>query len=215
MYDDLILKEDELAHYGRLGMKWYQHLFGNDTRVGKAGRNHKLFEKKSAEDRRTSRAVKAANKAANLQVKRDAKLAKAKASTDYKMARINQKKAIAETKRAAKVAAYQADGYKKLRNKKGEFDTKKVSKVMNLMSDTEVKALVNRMTDERKIADIKHDDIRRGKENVENTFKTMREVGGMTGTAMKVGGSIAGKSNTDTFMKVADVMSQMNAGKKK
>lgn len=29
---------DELVHYGRLGMKWYQHIYGDDPRWGRNGR---------------------------------------------------------------------------------------------------------------------------------------------------------------------------------
>lgn len=39
-----VITEDDpttLVHYGRLGMKWYQHIFGDDPRWGRSGRNSK------------------------------------------------------------------------------------------------------------------------------------------------------------------------------
>lgn len=33
-----IIKEDELMHYGRKGMKWYQHIFGDEAKAKRAKR---------------------------------------------------------------------------------------------------------------------------------------------------------------------------------
>lgn len=59
-HSDLELADDELAHYGRLGMKWYKNIFGRQKALSKAVR---IYErKKSSQKRNELKAAKALKK---------------------------------------------------------------------------------------------------------------------------------------------------------
>ena len=65
----IVSQEDYLAHYGRKGMKWYQHIFGGEE--SKRARDERRTEKRRA------KLDKKANKIAKWNAKFDKNLAKA------------------------------------------------------------------------------------------------------------------------------------------
>ena len=55
----IVSEQDYLAHYGRKGMKWYQHIFGEDSTLSKAAERFKkdVQESSKAEKVKTAGAL--------------------------------------------------------------------------------------------------------------------------------------------------------------
>lgn len=106
--DQTIHTRGELMHYGRLGMKWYQHIFGSDLRTGRYGRNSKNTTNRKP-PKAGSKEAKAAQKAAKIAAKNAAKsskpLTKAQQEKARKAAEKQQQAEMDEKVRLAKEAA--------------------------------------------------------------------------------------------------------------
>lgn len=127
---------DELYHYGRTGMKWYQHIFGDDPRWGRNGRNDK------------ARAAKREAKA----VKRAAKLAKKTAKAQAKAAKNANKPLNANQKRrqeALERKRLQAEVNEQVNAAKEA--AKKIARNVWVESNGDIQAMRQRLIDQRQL----------------------------------------------------------------
>lgn len=129
---------DELYHHGRLGMKWYQHIFGKEYEHAKYNQTtSKRIKKISSDTDEKIRKMK-------IKAKQDAKIAKAKRKSDAKIA-----KAKDYLDKKYKVKANKSPDKSKSQNQNQKQETKNN---ISELSDYEINKLINRMNLEKTYA---------------------------------------------------------------
>ena len=130
---------DELYHHGRLGMKWYQHIFGQAYA-------HAKYNKKAKAE--TKEKIKKINKDTNdkirkmkIKAKQDAKLKKAKNEADEK---VEKAKTLLEKKYGLKTKSPNKNSKEKPQNKK-----QSIKDTVKDMSEEELRSKTNRLTAEK------------------------------------------------------------------
>ncbi len=96
----VINEDDYLAHYGRKGMKWYQHIYGEETPVNRKGYRY----------------AKKAAKISKYAAKRDKAFKKGK---KYKIFFSNTRYKMATAKAARMITKISRKGYKMTKNDLG------------------------------------------------------------------------------------------------
>jgi len=128
-----IRRKDELYHYGRYGMKWGRHIYGDDPRWGYNGRDSNNNPKKKSD--LSYRVKRIASKAGDVAVK--------SGKTAKKIAIKTGKFAAEKTKEGAK-------SFKEY--SKARAEAKRRGRDSKLMSDAEIKANTTRLELEKKYA---------------------------------------------------------------
>lgn len=126
-----------LQHYGRLGMKWYQHIFGDDPRYGTNGRN-------SQNEGKSKASMLTRIKEHRARVKADKRRRAEEREDESFLKRTGRKIHAIDKEHAEKVKAKAMHS----------GDPRIIRKYMDLMSDAELNAAVKRAGDVKKLYDI-------------------------------------------------------------
>ena len=142
-----IVKSDEsLQHYGRLGMKWYKHIYGESEAFNRASDHARKLDSqfKKRYEKVISERTKNASKIATRQAKYDV----AKAKTDYKMAR---GRTYTGNRKTTRLGRKLARAKKPVVIAEGKY-SKAVAKTSNFLNK------MNKEFDNKKVSSIKNDD---------------------------------------------------------
>lgn len=143
----------DIYHYGRLGMKWYQHIFGKD-RSSSSGRKKKVANSSKSKQTNVSSSKKA-TKSASTSSALSKLHAKAQANKLAKKQVEEKQKAETDTINARKLEYKQA-------KKKGGLST---------ASDQELANRIKRMQMEKQYRDLLNEDEREGTKVAEKMVK--------------------------------------------
>lgn len=125
----------ELKHYGRLGMKWYQHIYGDDTRWGRNGRAKNADRAKK--EAKAGKAQHQASKTRKRLSKDRLKEAKKRATKSVNgVPEQNSKNNISE--KSAKKAVSQA-----------KASAKEIAKNIWITSDGDIQRMIQRLQNQR------------------------------------------------------------------
>lgn len=138
---------DELYHSGRKGMKWYQHIFGDEAQQRRRAKRMKKNADKVARIKEKIRIAEESNKLKQMKADAKKKLKETKGETSKikKLKKEDIKKQIeekkAETEKAKKTAAPVTP----------QTSARAIARSMGGMSDEEVKKHLQRLTAEKSI----------------------------------------------------------------
>lgn len=138
---------DELYHSGRKGMKWYQHIFGDEAQQRRRAKRMKKNADKVARIKEKIRIAEESNKLKQMKADAKKKLKETKGETSKikKLKKEDMKKQIEETKaeseKAKKTTAPAAP----------QTSARAIARSMGGMSDEEVKKHLQRLTAEKSI----------------------------------------------------------------
>lgn len=188
--------DDVLMHYGRKGMKWYQHIFSAAQTAGRTVASGAKTVYKTSQKVRDDRIEKAKNNAINT-----GDYEKIKKYEKY-MSDADLKKAQTRMESNAKLRTLQSEvgPSKRVQKKidkavrKGDF--KNLMKLEKRMSDKDFKAAYDRLDTRRKLKDMNDQSV------LEKGIKVMETIG-------RVGGAVL------TIKKTAQGFRQVKADKEK
>ena len=194
-YDGLTINDESLEHYGRLGMKWGQHIFGKDPAKGRA-----YIDKKR----------KALS--ANVALAKDA----ARRGNAKKLAQLNKKtkKMVADVKQLEEMYE-RATGQKYSSSRTGEAEdavtqTKQASKetilktgsakdvfaIKEQLTQTELQDAINRIQKENALAGLKTSEVQQKINNAKNFTDTIINAGNTAVNAFNTYENVAKMVNT-------------------
>lgn len=137
--DQTVHSRAELYHYGRTGMKWYQHIFGDDPRWGRNGRNKAVRDAKR-EAKAAKRAAKLAKKTAKAQAKAEKNANKPlNANQKRRQEALERKRLQAEVNEQVNAAKEAA---------------KKVARNVWTETDGDIEKLIKRLRDQQTLKDL-------------------------------------------------------------
>lgn len=194
-YDGLTIDDTSLEHYGRVGMKWGQHIFGKDPAAGR-----KYIDKKR-------KAL-----AANVSLAKDA----ARRGNAKKLAKLNAKtkKMAADVKQLEEMFE-EATGQKYNSNVDGEAaakETKDTAKaeilrsgsakdvfaIKDQLTQSEMQDAINRIQKETQLAKLRDEQINSKINTAQNYVKTAISLGGTAVDAFNTYEKVAKMTNTIT-----------------
>lgn len=166
---------DELCHSGRKGMKWYQHIFGDEAKQRRRAKRMKKNADKVARIKEKIRIAEESNKLKQMKADAKKKLKETKGETSKikKLKKEDMKKQIEETK-AEKEKAKKTTG-----PVAPQTSARAIARSMGGMSDEEVKKHLQRLTAEKSIRQLAAEEADRAKNPAEKYIKnTLKSVAG-------------------------------------
>lgn len=146
--------DDVLMHYGRKGMKWYQHIFSAAKTAGGAVASGAKLVYKTGQKVRNDRIEKAKTNAINTgNYEKIKKYEKYMSDTDLKKAQTRME-SNAKLKDLQRDAAPSTSVQKKIDKAVRKGDFKKLMKLEKRMSDKDFKAAYDRLDTRRKLKDM-------------------------------------------------------------
>lgn len=158
---------DELYHSGRKGMKWYQHIFGDEAQQRRRAKRMKKNADKVARIKEKIRIAEESNKLKQMKADAKKKLKETKGETSKikKLKKEDMKKQIeekkAETEKAKKTTAPVTP----------QTSARAIARSMGGMSDEEVKKYLQRLTAEKSIRQLAAEEADRAKNPAEKYIK--------------------------------------------
>ena len=166
---------DELYHSGRKGMKWYQHIFGDEAKQRRRAKRMKKNADKVARIKEKIRIAEESNKLKQMKADAKKKLKETKGETSKikKLKKEDMKKQIeekkAETEKAKKTTGPVAP----------QTSARAIARSMGGMSDEEVKKYLQRLTAEKSIRQLAAEEADRAKSPAEKYIKnTLKSAAG-------------------------------------
>lgn len=166
---------DELYHSGRKGMKWYQHIFGDEAQQRRRAKRMKKNADKVARIKEKIRIAEESNKLKQMKADAKKKLKETKGETSKikKLKKEDMKKQIEETKaeseKAKKTTAPAAP----------QTSARAIARSMGGMSDEEVKKHLQRLTAEKSIRQLAAEEADRAQNSAAKYIKkTLQSAGG-------------------------------------
>lgn len=166
---------DELYHSGRKGMKWYQHIFGDEAQQRRRAKRMKKNADKVARIKEKIRIAEESNKLKQMKADAKKKLKETKGETSKikKLKKEDIKKQIeekkAETEKAKKTTAPVTP----------QTSARAIARSMGGMSDEEVKKHLQRLTAEKSIRQLAAEEADRAKNPAEKYIKnTLKSAAG-------------------------------------
>lgn len=166
---------DELCHSGRKGMKWYQHIFGDEAKQRRRAKRMKKNADKVARIKEKIRIAEESNKLKQMKADAKKKLKETKGETSKikKLKKEDMKKQIEETK-AEKEKAKKTTG-----PIAPQTSARAIARSMGGMSDEEVKKHLQRLTAEKSIRQLAAEEADRAKNPAEKYIKnTLKSAAG-------------------------------------
>lgn len=158
---------DELCHSGRKGMKWYQHIFGDEAKQRRRAKRMKKNADKVARIKEKIRIAEESNKLKQMKADAKKKLKETKGETSKikKLKEEDMKKQIEETKaekeKAKKTTAPVAP----------QTSARTIARSMGGMSDEEVQKHLKRLSAEKQIRALASEEAERAKNPAEKYIK--------------------------------------------
>lgn len=158
---------DELYHSGRKGMKWYQHIFGDEAQQRRRAKRMKKNADKVARIKEKIRIAEESNKLKQMKADAKKKLKETKGETSKikKLKKEDIKKQIeetkAETEKAKKTTGPVAP----------QTSARAIARSMGGMSDEEVKKHLQRLTAEKSIRQLAAEEAERAKNPIQKYIK--------------------------------------------
>ena len=166
---------DELYHSGRKGMKWYQHIFGDEAQQRRRAKRMKKNADKVARIKEKIRIAEESNKLKQMKADAKKKLKETKGETSKikKLKKEDMKKQIeekkAETEKAKKTTGPVSP----------QTSARAIARSMGGMSDEEVKKHLQRLTAEKSIRQLAAEEADRAKNPAEKYIKnTLKSAAG-------------------------------------
>ena len=192
---------DELYHSGRKGMKWYQHIFGDEAQQRRRAKRMKKNADKVARIKEKIRIAEESNKLKQMKADAKKKLKETKGETSKikKLKKEDIKKQIeekkAETEKAKKTTGPVAP----------QTSARAIARSMGGMSDEEVKKHLQRLTAEKSIRQLAAEEAK--KEMADRPrYRTFCPAGRLCHSAdsRPVFKGLASQDNVDHFRALSD-----------
>lgn len=158
---------DELYHSGRKGMKWYQHIFGDEAKQRRRAKRMKKNADKVARIKEKIRIAEESNKLKQMKADAKKKLKETKGETSKikKLKKEDMKKQIEETK-AEKEKAKKTTG-----PVAPQTSARAIARSMGGMSDEEVQKYLKRLSAEKQIRALASEEAERAKNPIQKYIK--------------------------------------------
>ena len=166
---------DELYHSGRKGMKWYQHIFGDEAQQRRRAKRMKKNADKVARIKEKIRIAEESNKLKQMKAdaKKQLKETKGETSKIKKLKKEDIKKQIEETK------AEREKAKKTTAPATPQTSARAIARSMGGMSDEEVKKHLQRLTAEKSIRQLAAEEADRAQSPAAKYIKkTLQSAGG-------------------------------------
>lgn len=175
-YDCLTISDDTLEHYGRIGMKWYQHIFGKDPSKGRrkidSKRKQLAANVSLARDAARRGNVKQLNK---LNAKTKKMTADIKQLEDIYEQATGQKYSSGSNTNSAEVEKQHREETKQTILKTGS--AKDVFAIKDQLTQSEMQDAINRIQKENSLAALKNSELQQKIDNARNFTNTVINAG--------------------------------------